>query len=186
MVERVVVLDRDGVINADSPDYIKSVDEWLPLPGSIEAIARLSHQGYRIGIATNQSAISRGLLSLSTLNAIHARLRQLVAVLGGQIELIAFCPHGPEADCPCRKPKPGMLLEIAERFGVDPEEMMFVGDSARDLDAARAAGVTPILVLTGNGSATVERGGDSLAGVSVFADLEAFADHLLERPSRSA
>lgn len=185
MVERILVLDRDGVINADSPDYIKSMDEWVPLPGSIEAIARLSHQGYRIAVATNQSGISRRLLSLSTLNAIHGHMRQLVSVLGGQIDLIAFCPHGPDAGCPCRKPKPGMLLEIAQRFGVDPQEMMFVGDSRRDLDAARAAGAAPVLVLTGNGAITLERGGPSVLGVPVYSNLETFADHLLERPFAS-
>jgi D-glycero-D-manno-heptose 1,7-bisphosphate phosphatase len=181
MVERVIVLDRDGVINADSEDYIKCLDEWIPLPGSIEAIARLSHQGYRIAVATNQAGINRGLFDLSTLNAMHERLRHLVAQLGGRIDVIAFCPHRPDEGCACRKPQPGMLLEIAQRFGVEPSQMMFVGDSRRDLEAARAAGAVPVLVLTGNGRATVQGDRELLAGVGVFADLAALADHLLGR-----
>jgi len=127
MTAQLLILDRDGVINQDSDDYIKSPDEWVPIPGSLEAIARLSHAGFRIAVATNQSGLARGLFGLETLNAIHRRLRDRVESEGGRIEMIAFCPHGPNDGCNCRKPRPGLLLEFAARFDVDLSAVPFIG-----------------------------------------------------------
>jgi D-glycero-D-manno-heptose 1,7-bisphosphate phosphatase len=175
----VVVLDRDGVINEDSDHYIKHPDEWVPIPGSIEAISRLCQGGFRVAVATNQSGIGRGLFSFGELNAMHRRMRELVASHGGQIELIALCPHRPENACECRKPKPGMLMEITSRMGVDPGGVPFVGDSIGDVKAARAAGMLPWLVETGKGRRTIEACGGDLQGIPVFPDLAAAADQLL-------
>lgn len=182
---RVLILDRDGVINEDSDDYVKSVAEWKPLPGSIEAIARLAQVGYRIAVATNQSGLARGLFSCAELNAMHQRLRDLVAAQGGQIELIAFCPHAPADRCDCRKPRTGLLAEIADRLHVDLRGVPVVGDSRRDLESALAVGASPWLVLTGKGRQTLAdiraQPDDSLlAGVPVCADLRAVANALLQ------
>lgn len=149
-----VVLDRDGVINEDSDNYIKSPNEWKPIKGSLEAIAHLNQAGYRVVIATNQSGIARGLYDMNTLNVIHTKMIRMLAQVGGQIDAIFFCPHHPDAGCDCRKPKPGMLLEIANRFHIDLEGLPFVGDSLRDLQAAANAEMQPILVLTGKGDKT--------------------------------
>jgi len=151
---KLVILDRDGVINYDSPAFVKSPDEWVALPGSLEAIARLSQAGWRVVLATNQSGLARGLFSIETLNAIHAKMRQELLPLGGHVDAIFLCPHGPDDGCDCRKPKPGMLHEIAYRFDVDLSQVPVVGDSLRDLEAAAAAGCQPWLVLTGNGQKT--------------------------------
>jgi D-glycero-D-manno-heptose 1,7-bisphosphate phosphatase len=151
---RVVVLDRDGVINRDSPDYIKSAAEWEPLPGALAAIAALKAAGFRVVVATNQSGLARGLFDLQTLGEIHQRMLAAVAAAGGSLDGIFFCPHGPDAGCACRKPAPGLLLQVAERFACGFEQMVFIGDSARDLAAARAVGARPILVRTGNGART--------------------------------
>lgn len=175
----LVILDRDGVINEDSDAYIKQPDDWRPIRGSIEAIGRLCQGGFKIAVATNQSGIGRGLLTLSDLNAMHRRMRELVASHGGQIELIAFCPHIPEAGCACRKPRPGMLLEITSRLGMEPRGVAFVGDSIGDVRAARACGMTPWLVQTGKGSRTLEDSDLDLDEVPVFPDLVAAADALL-------
>lgn len=179
LTDRLLILDRDGVINADSEAYIKSTDEWEPLPGSIEAIARLSNKGYLIAIASNQSGLARGLFSHSELNAMHRKLRDLVSEQGGRIEIIAFCPHAPGDHCPCRKPRPGLLLEIARRLGIGLIGAPFVGDSLSDLESARAVGMLPWLVKSGKGADTLYAGGDRLEGVRVFEDLGAVADHLL-------
>ncbi|MEE4184940.1 MAG: D-glycero-beta-D-manno-heptose 1,7-bisphosphate 7-phosphatase [Gammaproteobacteria bacterium] len=151
---RVVVLDRDGVINRESPEYIKSPAEWQPLPGALQAIAELKAAGYRVVVATNQSGLARGLFDLEALGQIHQRMLTAVADAGGALDGIFFCPHGPDAGCDCRKPAPGLLLQVAERFACGFENMVFIGDSARDLEAARAVGVRSILVRTGNGNAT--------------------------------
>ena len=177
--DRVLIIDRDGVINQDSDDYIKSLDEWLPLPGSIEAIARLSHAGFRVAVASNQSGLARGLLSLNELNAMHRRLRELLSEQGGRIEMIAFCPHAPGEDCNCRKPRPGMLLDIGARLSVDIGGAPFIGDSLSDVDAARAAGMEPWLVRTGKGERTLGYSRDRLSGVRVFENLRTAADALL-------
>jgi D-glycero-D-manno-heptose 1,7-bisphosphate phosphatase len=151
---KLAILDRDGVINHDSEAYIKSPDEWIPIPGSIEAIARLSRAGWRVVIATNQSGVARGYFSMDTLNAIHAKLRREVAQAGGHIDAFFVCPHGPDDHCTCRKPQPGLFLEIARRFELTLANVPAVGDSLRDLQAAAAAGCPTWLVLTGNGRKT--------------------------------
>lgn len=179
--ERLVILDRDGVINEDSDDYIKSVEEWAPLPGSLAAIARLSNAGYRIAIASNQSGLARGLFSLADLLAIHRRLHEAVAAEGGRIEMIAFCPHGPDDGCDCRKPAPGLLTAIATRLGVDLAGVPFVGDSLSDIRAARAVGASPWLVRTGKGERTLQDLADQRQAqdLPVFSNLGAVADALL-------
>lgn len=150
----LVILDRDGVINEDSDDYIRSLDDWHPVPGSIEAIAELSRAGYRIAIATNQSGLSRGYFDLNTLEAIHARLCLLVEEQGGHIAGIFYCPHLPDAGCDCRKPRTGLLQAIETELGESPRGCHFIGDSLKDLQAARAYGCLPVLVKTGKGQGT--------------------------------
>jgi len=174
----IIILDRDGVINYDSADFIKSVDEWLPIPGSLEAISRLSQNGYRIIIVTNQSGISRKKLTIDDLNAIHQKMMMHLAQYGGSIEAIVFCPHGPRQGCECRKPKPGMLLDIASRLRISLKEVYCVGDSQRDLNAAAAAGAKPVLVRTGNG-AVLDNSGTVPVDVPVYTDLAEFVDNLL-------
>jgi D-glycero-D-manno-heptose 1,7-bisphosphate phosphatase len=155
---KLIVLDRDGVINHDSDAYIKSPAEWRPLPGSIEAVARLCKAGFRVVVVTNQSGVARGLFDLATLTAIHDKMHAAVAQAGGRIDAIFFCPHGPDAGCSCRKPKPGLFVEAIERFGLQASEVWAVGDQLRDLQAAAAAGCRPVLVLTGKGRTTMQRG----------------------------
>jgi D-glycero-D-manno-heptose 1,7-bisphosphate phosphatase len=176
---KLFILDRDGVINADSDAFVKSVDEWVPLPGSLEAIARLNQAGYRVAVATNQSGLARGLLTLDDLNAMHQRLRNRLAELGGQIDAIFFCPHGPEDACGCRKPAPGLLMAAQERLGVSPSDTLVVGDSLRDLEAAWAVGAPAVLVRTGKGARTLAEHPMRLASTPVFADLAALADAIL-------
>jgi D-glycero-D-manno-heptose 1,7-bisphosphate phosphatase len=176
-VQRLILLDRDGVINEDSPAYVKSLAEWRPLPGSLEAIARLSRAGRLIAVVTNQSGLARGLFDRATLEAMHGELRARVAALGGRVDAIRYCPHGPEDRCACRKPAPGLIHEAEAALGVSARGMPLVGDSPRDLEAARAAGCVPVLVRTGNG-----RDGEAAAralGCAVFDDLAAFAEHEL-------
>lgn len=174
---KLLILDRDGVINHDSDAYIKSVEEWLPLPGAIEGIAQLSKAGWTVAIATNQSGIARGYYDIATLDAMHARLRALVAEQGGEVGLIVYCPHGPDEGCACRKPKPGMLRTIAEHYGTDLRECWFVGDSLGDLQAAEAVGSQPVLVKTGKGEKTFEK--NLPATTLIFDDLAAVAAQLI-------
>jgi len=176
---KFIVLDRDGVINEGSDDYIKSPDEFVPIPGSLEAIARLSQAGWRIAVATNQSGISRGYYDLATLQRIHDKLHRQLTQVGGQIEAIFFCPHGPDDDCNCRKPKPGLFEEIETRLQVSLKGVPAVGDSLRDLQAAQAVGATPILVRTGKGERTIAKG-KGLEGIPVYADLSSVVDALLD------
>jgi len=156
---KLAILDRDGVINFDSDHYIKSPAEWRPIPGSIEAIARLHQAGYRIAVATNQSGIGRGLFDMATLNAINDKMMEMVFRQGGRIDALFFCPHTATEECGCRKPRTGMYEEIAARFHTDLKGMPAVGDSLKDLQAAEAVGEQPILVLTGKGARTREEGG---------------------------
>ncbi len=156
---KLVILDRDGVINQDSDQFIKNPEEWKPIPGSLEAIARLNHTGYRVVVASNQSGIGRGLFDMGALNAINDKMYRALAQFGGRIDALFYCPHSAEADCDCRKPKPGMFLDIAQRFNVDLAGVPSVGDSLRDLQAAAAAGAQPMLVLTGKGAKTNSAGG---------------------------
>lgn len=174
-MNRLVLLDRDGVINRDSGEFVKTVAEFVPIPGSVDAIARLHRSGLRIGVATNQSGIGRGLLTEATLAAIHGRLDDLVRAEAGVIDAFEHCPHLPEDGCQCRKPLPGMLLRLMARLGAGPSETVCVGDSLRDLEAAIAAGCEPVLVRTGNG-ADCERAAGELGVSRVHDSLAAFAD----------
>jgi len=175
---KLVILDRDGVINRDSPAYVKHPDEWIALPGSLEAIARLSQAGWKVVVASNQSGLARGLFDMAALNAMHAKLRRELAALGGEIDAFFVCPHGPDDGCDCRKPRPGLLRRIAERYDVALAGVPAVGDSLRDLQAAAAAGATPWLVLTGNGRDTAGRP-DLPPGTRVVDDLTSVAAALL-------
>ena len=175
---KLIVLDRDGVVNRDSEQYIKSPDEWKPIPGSLEAIARLNHAGYRVVIATNQSGIGRGLFEMSTLIAIHDKMHKALAQVGGRIDAIFYCPHSGDSQCECRKPRTGMLKEIGLRFGVDMAGVPCIGDSLRDLEAAEAVGAQPILVLTGKGEKTL-RQGQYPQDTVIFPDLAFAASALL-------
>lgn len=152
----LIILDRDGVINQDSDAFIKSPEEWLPIPGSLEAIALLTQANWRVVIASNQSGLARGLFSADTLNRIHHKMRQMVADAGGRIDAIFVCPHGPDDNCLCRKPRPGLFHEIARRYDTSLEGVPAVGDSLRDLQASVEAGCSPWLVTTGNGKQTRE------------------------------
>lgn len=174
---KIVILDRDGVINQDSDAYIKSPDEWQPIPGSLEAIGRLCAAGYRVFVATNQAGVGRGLLDLSTLHAIHERMQQACAACGGHIEGIEYAAEHPDQATERRKPGPGMLFDIARRAGVSVTGVPFVGDSLRDVQAAQAAGALPVLVRTGNGRRTEAAGLPE--SVHVYEDLWAFASALL-------
>ena len=171
---KLVILDRDGVINTDSEQYIKSPEEWTPIAGSLDAIARFTQAGFRVVVATNQSGVGRGLFDMATLNAIHDKMHKAVNQLGGRIDAVFFCPHAQDAGCACRKPQPGMLLEIAERFNVALAGVPAIGDSLRDLQAASTAGARPILVLTGKGEQTLKSGGLP-EGTEIHQDLAAAA-----------
>jgi D-glycero-D-manno-heptose 1,7-bisphosphate phosphatase len=169
---KLIVLDRDGVINYDSDQFIKNPEEWKPIPGSLEAIARLCQADYRVVVATNQSGVGRGLFDMHTLNAIHDKMHKAVALAGGRIDAIFFCPHAADSDCRCRKPKPGMLDDIATRYNTDLHGVPAVGDSLRDLTAAAERGAQPMLVLTGKGSKTQAAGGLP-EGTLIYPDLAA-------------
>ena len=175
---KLVILDRDGVINYDSKQFIRSPAEWRPIPGSLEAIARLNQAGYHVVVATNQSGLGRGLFDMDTLNGIHEKMHRTVLGVGGRIDAIFYCPHTLESDCPCRKPKSGMFERIAKCFNIDLPGTPAVGDSLRDLQAAAAVGATPLLVLTGKGTQTKDEGGLP-EGTLIFPDLAAAADHIL-------
>lgn len=176
---KLVVLDRDGVINQDSDDYIKTPEEWIPIPGSLEAIARLNHAGYRVIMATNQSGLGRGYFSIDAINAIHRRMRRELSAFGAQIEAIFLCPHAPDTNCRCRKPLPGLLEDIAKRLRIDMAGIPVIGDSFRDIQAAVAVGAAPSLVLTGKGQSTVREYMDSLVDVPTYKDLSTAVNALL-------
>ena len=175
---KLVILDRDGVINYDSDQYIKSPAEWRPIPGSIEAIARLNQNGFRVAVATNQAGIGRGLFDMATLNAINDKMMEMVFRQGGRIDALFFCPHTAVENCGCRKPKTGMYEEIAARFHTDLKGVPCVGDSLKDLQAAEVVGGQPVLVLTGKGRKTKEDGGLPKRAL-VFADLAEASRHLV-------
>ncbi|SEA18218.1 D-glycero-beta-D-manno-heptose 1,7-bisphosphate 7-phosphatase [Microbulbifer marinus] len=179
----IIVLDRDGVINYDSDGYVKSADEWIPLPGSIEAMADLSRAGHQLVIASNQSGLARGLFDLDDLEAMHAKMRALVEDAGGEIAAIFYCPHGPDDDCRCRKPKAGLLDAIEAEFDTSLHGSYMVGDKLKDLQAALAKGCKPVLVKTGAGEQTLQQlirePDPQLADTAVFDDLAAFTDFLL-------
>lgn len=175
---KLIILDRDGVINYDSDKFIKSPEEWKPLPGSLEAIASLCQAGYRVVVATNQSGVGRGLFDMPTLNAIHEKMHKACAQVGGRIDAIYFCPHAADAGCECRKPMSGMIAEIAERYGMDLKGVPSVGDSLRDLEASARLGAQPILVLTGKGQKTQSKGGLP-EGTLIYPDLAAVVATLI-------
>ncbi len=180
---KLIILDRDGTINEDSDDFIKSPDEWVPIPGALEAIARLNHAGWHTIIASNQSGLGRGLFDIAALNAIHTKLHKQLAALGGRMDAVFFCPHTPEDNCNCRKPLPGLYEQILDRMGVDANDVPSVGDTLRDMQAAVAAGCEPHLVLTGK---AVGLRGQALpptypTNTTVHSDLNAFADFVIKR-----
>jgi D-glycero-D-manno-heptose 1,7-bisphosphate phosphatase len=176
---KLAVLDRDGVVNYDSPAFIKSPEEWRPIPGSLEAIARLNQAGYHVVIATNQSGVGRGLFEMATLNAIHDKMHRALAEVGGRIDAVFFCPHAQEIGCNCRKPRAGLLDEIARRFNVTLEGVPVIGDARRDLEAAVAVRARPVLVLTGKGQKTRREGGLP-PGTEVYASLAEAAAAILQ------
>jgi D-glycero-D-manno-heptose 1,7-bisphosphate phosphatase len=185
---KLIILDRDGTINEDRDDFVKSPEEWVPLPGALEAIARLNHAGWHTVLATNQSGLGRGLFDMAMLNAMHVRMNQMLAKHGGRIDAVFFCPHTPEDQCDCRKPLPGLMLLIADRYGVDLKEVPLVGDSLRDLQAGIAAGCPTHMVRTGNGSLLDDAQLAALLrqvpGTQVHDDLGSFAEWLIHNERR--
>jgi D-glycero-D-manno-heptose 1,7-bisphosphate phosphatase len=176
---RLVILDRDGVINEDSSEFVKSADEWIPLAGSIEAIALLSKAGFSVAVASNQSGLARGLFDTDALSKMHEKMLSLVAGAGGRIDLVVICPHGPDASCDCRKPKPGLLLQIGAHFTMTLTGVPVIGDSLRDLQAARSVLARPILVRTGNGRKTEGNLPADLSMLEIYDDLGAAVTALL-------
>ena len=185
---KLVILDRDGTINSDSDDFVKTPEEWLPLPGALEAIARLSHAGWHVVVASNQSGLGRGLFDVGTLNAMHTKMLKMLALQGGRMDAVFYCPHTAEDNCHCRKPRPGLFEQIGLRFGVPLKGVPTVGDSLRDVQAGAAAGCEPHLVLTGKSEKY--RGlvppQDLPPGTLVHQDLSAFADFILAREAELA
>ena len=180
---KLIILDRDGVINIDSALYIKSPAEWKPIEGSLEAIARLNQSGYRVVVATNQSGIGRGLIDMDTLNAMHEKMHKCLAAVGGRVDAIFYCPHTADEKCDCRKPKPGMFERIAKVYNIDLRGVPTIGDSLRDLQAGSAAGCTPFLVRTGKGEKTAAEGGLP-ESTTIHNNLAAAVDALLGKPSK--
>ena len=182
---KLIILDRDGVINQDRDDFVKSADEWVPLPGSLDAIALLTQNGYTIAVATNQSGIGRGFFTMHDLNQMHTKMHRLAQQAGGVIDGIWFCPHTAAHECDCRKPKPGMVVDILDRFTARAADTYLVGDSLRDLQAIDAVGGQPVLVLTGKGKKTLAQ--ENLPEhTQVFEDLWAFAQYVCHTPSEAA
>lgn len=181
---KLIILDRDGTINEDRDDFVKSPEEWVPLPGALEAIARLNHAGWHTVLATNQSGLGRGLFDMAMLNAMHARMNQMLGKQGGRIDAVFFCPHTPEDQCNCRKPLPGLMEQIGERYGVDLKDVPIVGDSLRDLQAGMAAGCPTHLVRTGNARQLEAKQLAALLaqvpGTQTHDDLSAFAEYIIQ------
>ena len=189
MQTKLVILDRDGTINRASDEFVKSPEEWEPLPGALEAIGRLNHAGYHVVLATNQSGLGRGLFDIAALNSVHAHMMKALSAYGGRIDAVFYCPHGPDEGCHCRKPEPGLLEQIAERYGVDLHGVPYIGDSLRDMQAAVHAGCEPHLVCTGRH--TDLRGHQGVPagfpeGTRVHADLAACVDALLSTEGRAS
>lgn len=180
-----IILDRDGVINYESDEYIKSPDEWLPIPGSLAAIAQLNHHGFRVFIATNQSGVARGLFNIETLNLIHAKLIHELASFGGEVADILFCPHHPEDNCLCRKPKPGLLHQIQEKYALPLANTFFIGDSFADVQAALAAPCLPILVLTGKGQKALDDNPNLKKTIPTFPNLVHAVEFILAEEKKN-
>jgi len=175
---KLVVLDRDGVINEARDDVIKDPQDFVPIEGSLEAIARLTQNHYRVVVITNQSGIAHGLLTIDDVGRVHTHMQQLVAAKGGRIDAILFCPHAPDDDCSCRKPKPGMLHSLMDRLNIELNGVPLVGDSLRDVQTAMVVGATPVLVKSGHGTQTLEEN-KHLDSVEVYADLAEFTEQIL-------
>jgi len=182
---KLVILGRDGILNKYREDHVKSAAEWLPIPGALEAVARLNHAGWHVVVATNQAGIGRGLIDMASVNAIHAHMNHMLLAQGGRLDAVFFCPHTPEDGCACRKPLPGMMRDIGQRYGVDLAHVPMVADTLRDLQAAEAAGCEPHLVRSGRAAdlspEQVQQMLDKVPGAVAHTDLGAFADHLLRR-----
>jgi len=189
MSMKLVILDRDGTINHERDDYIKSSEEWVPLPGAMEAVARLNHAGWHVVVATNQSGIGRGLFDMAALNAMHAKMHQILARHGARVDAVFFCPHTPEDQCSCRKPQPGLFNMIGERFGVSLDGVPMVGDLPRDVLAAQSVGCEPHLVRTGQAATMTEAELVALRrqvpDLTIHPDLSSFADFVILRDRRS-
>jgi len=184
-VPRLVILGRDGILNVYREDHVKSPDEWQPLPGALEAVARLNHAGWHAVVATNQSGIGRGMIDMASVNAVHLHMMQRLSAVGGRLDAVFFCQHTPEDNCDCRKPKPGLMRQIALRYGIDLRTVPMLCDTVRDLQAAQAAGCEPHLVLSGRAANLTEAQlGDIVAevpGAEAHRDLGSFVDFLLQR-----
>ncbi|HEU5293232.1 MAG TPA: D-glycero-beta-D-manno-heptose 1,7-bisphosphate 7-phosphatase [Burkholderiaceae bacterium] len=184
-IPRLVILGRDGILNVYRDDHVKSPEEWQPLTGALEAVARLNHAGWHTVVATNQSGIGRGMIDMAAINAVHMRMMQCLAEVGGKVDAVFFCPHTPEDNCECRKPKPGLMRQIGQRYGIDLRTVPMVCDTLRDLHAARAAGCEPHLVLSGRAAALTEAQlidiVTQVPGTEVHDDLGAFVDFMLQR-----
>jgi D-glycero-D-manno-heptose 1,7-bisphosphate phosphatase len=184
-IPKLIILGRDGILNEFREDHIKAPEEWVAVPGALEAVSRLNHAGWHVVVATNQSGIGRGMIDMAAVNAVHAHMLRSLQTLGGRVDAVFFCPHTPEDDCDCRKPLPGMVLDIGRRYGADLAQVPMVGDTLRDLQAAQAAGCEPHLVRSGR-AAALDAGqvADMLRqvpGTVVHRDLTELATHLLER-----
>lgn len=188
-ITKLVILGRDGILNEYREGHVTAPEEWHPVPGALEAVARINHAGWHTVVATNQSGIGRGMIDMSAVNAVHAHMYRQLQVQGGRIDAVFFCPHTPEEDCDCRKPKPGLMLDIGRRYGVDLGGVPMVGDTARDLIAAQAAGCEPHLVLSGRASSLgpeqVQALLGQVPGARAHASLSAFADFLLQRDNHA-
>jgi D-glycero-D-manno-heptose 1,7-bisphosphate phosphatase len=187
-IPKLVILGRDGILNQYREDHVKEPSEWVPVPGALDAVARLNHAGWHAVVATNQAGIGRGMIDMASLNAVHAHMMRTLMQQGGRIDAVFLCPHTPEEHCDCRKPLPGLMLDIGRRYGADLTQVPLVGDTARDMLAARAAGCQPHLLRTGRGAALDEAQLQQLAaqvpGLQVHEDLSAFVDYLLQREQR--
>jgi D-glycero-D-manno-heptose 1,7-bisphosphate phosphatase len=186
---KLVIVGRDGILNEYRERHVTSPEEWVPIPGALEAVARLNHAGWHVVIATNQAGIGRGMIDMSAVNAVHVHMNRQLQAQGGRIDAVFFCPHTPEEDCDCRKPRPGLMLEIGRRYGLELAQVPMVGDTLRDLQAARAAGCEPHLVLSGRATAMddeqLQTMLEAVPGTRIHADLGHFADHLLQRENQA-
>lgn len=181
----LIVLDRDGVINEIGDGVITEPNDWVPIEGSLEAIARLNQAGFQVAVATNQSGVARGLLDIHQLHAIHLRMLERLNQAGGRIDVLAFCPHSDADGCACRKPSPGLLYTLSERLGIELPGVRVVGDSLRDIQAAMAAAAQPILVRSGNGQRTLDSN-KGLEHIPAYDTLAAYVDELLSVPAGTA
>ena len=189
-IPKLIILGRDGILNEFREDHIKAPEEWVAVPGALEAVSRLNHAGWHVVVATNQSGIGRGMIDMAAVNAVHAHMMQRLQAHSGRIDAVFFCPHTPEDGCDCRKPQPGMMLDIGRRYGVDLRLVPMVCDTLRDLQAAQAAGCEPHLVRSGR-AAELDAAGvagwlEQVPGTYVHSDLSALATHLLDREQQPA